>query len=292
MDDGRPVFLFVHTYRAHLPYLVSLASRARVGPSIGLRDDLNLDDYAQVPESIPNWTEAYEPKADLLRRMDNYRAVYRGGTADLDLAFGSFLELLRDYGMRSQAYMLFTSDHGEAFWEHGIAEHGNGVWNEHLDIPLLLVGPDVRAGRQSAPASLIDVPRTIAGLANVQAPASWGGCDLRLTADPAPLLAFECNRYGDPSEAALLDGGRKIILEVDLEARTWEPLAAFDLRTDPDERQNLASAPWVAELLAKHDRRIVQSLEERVVVHSALSHPESARALRELGYAGPADDGQ
>ena len=36
---------------------------------------------------------------------------------------------------------MFTSDHGEAFGEHDVIFHGNGVWDANVRVPLVIRGP-------------------------------------------------------------------------------------------------------------------------------------------------------
>ena len=43
-----------------------------------------------------------------------------------------------------------TADHGEEFGEHGGRYHGTTVYDEQVRVPLVVVGPGVRAGQRVA----------------------------------------------------------------------------------------------------------------------------------------------
>ena len=43
--------------------------------------------------------------------------------------------------MYGNSLIVFTSDHGEEFWEHGGFEHGHTLYNEVLRVPLIIKPP-------------------------------------------------------------------------------------------------------------------------------------------------------
>ena len=60
------------------------------------------------------------------------------------------------------ALMIATSDHGEEFWEHGSFEHGHTLYNEVLQVPLIVKLPDTVGGtRVDAAVSIESVMPTI-----------------------------------------------------------------------------------------------------------------------------------
>jgi arylsulfatase A-like enzyme len=42
--------------------------------------------------------------------------------------------------------VVFTSDHGDGFDEHGLMSHGNSLYTEIIHVPLIMAGPGIPAG--------------------------------------------------------------------------------------------------------------------------------------------------
>jgi arylsulfatase A-like enzyme len=277
--DQRPVFLVVHTYRAHHPYVVDRETRAAMGERLGLAPGLDLQAFAEVPESIAGWTPEHRPTSAEAERMAGFEALYRGASADLDRLFGKVLEVLVSERVLPGAFVVFTSDHGEAFWEHGIAEHGNGVWNEHLAVPFLVAGPGIAPGRSESLASLIDVAPMVCGLVGVRPDPSWRGLDLLRVERTGPLFAFQ----GPGEPMAMFQGPWKLVFP-DSEAET--PSAAFDLSRDASEARNRSTEAEAAKLSA--DFRAERDAATGPLFQAESSRPDakSLAELEALGYGG------
>jgi arylsulfatase A-like enzyme len=285
-DDGRPVFLFVQTYQTHVPYVASEETRAAFG------DRLQLDgDFFQVREEllddVPNQGPADAEPDDLARLLPQFRDMYLGTVPDLDRAFGRLRRDLEARGAWDDTWLLFTSDHGEAFYEHRTIGHGNGVWEEHLRIPLVIHGPGVEPARVDYAAGLLDFPRTIARMAGVTPDRGWLGQDLLELDVERPVFAYECNNREDPSSAALIANGVKVIVPSGRAALSGDTIEhAYDLATDPGERDDIghgadARPPELLRALAGEAAR----LYEPVTSTTGVSLTATQRAnLRALGY--------
>ena len=79
--------------------------------------------------------------------------------------------LLRAWDARpGPSVVAVTSDHGEAFGEHGEESHGLFVYDTTLRVPLVLRGAGLPAARRVADrVSLADLPTTLAELAGAEA---------------------------------------------------------------------------------------------------------------------------
>jgi arylsulfatase A-like enzyme len=279
-DDGRPLFVFFHTYRAHHPYRASVAARER----LGITDD--WEDLVRVAEQLPSAPAERAPaeQAWLERKL----ALYRGGASDLDAAIGSLRALLEERGRWEATAVVFTSDHGEAFGEHGVAGHGVGLWGEEVRVPLLVRGPSVVPGTVEEGVSLVALPRTLSALAGLEAWEGWAGSDLLASDRRGPVWAFQCSA-GAPNRATLIHGSRKIIVDVDLEAGGLGALRfAYDLASDPAEQHDLSAsqAPWPGALMEAFAARASLLFEPLVGEDRAGVSPSQAAELRDLGYAG------
>ncbi len=116
---GEPVFLWVHYFSPHEPYLVHPSS------------DFPLGDN-------PSASQRYD-----------------GEVAWVDRQVGRLVDHVR--ATRPSAVIVVTSDHGEEFGEHGGAYHGTSLFDEQLRIPLIVSVPGFPALRESRPVSTADV---------------------------------------------------------------------------------------------------------------------------------------
>ncbi len=283
-DDGRPVFLYVQTYRAHSPYRVSTPVLAEHGERLGIDRTYQeaLSEIEQGPNAWSNHSGPVPP--ELLPAFRALEGHYRGGVLDTDRGFGKFLAHLEQGRRLEKGLLLFTSDHGEAFLEHEIYQHDGGAWEEQMRIPMLVSGAGLEPGRVTHPVSLIDVPATFADACGLTAPDSWYGTSLLQLDFDRTLATFETGPRED-REYALLEGNFKLF-GVERTLENPELLRAFDLAQDPGETANLAAA-GDPELLGL--RATLQGwLEERSTPLHEPTESEGGRAaeaaLRALGY--------
>ena len=56
-----------------------------------------------------------------------------------DEEIGRLLEGMKALGLLENTTIFFTSDHGEAFYEHGQTGHGFNLYDELLKVPLIFI---------------------------------------------------------------------------------------------------------------------------------------------------------
>lgn len=148
----QPFFLFLNYMEAHRPY----DTRPRPG--------LLERPPSQDPNLIPRLYDAVLPgKADapaaLVRDLVDQ---YDTAIANLDEEVGNLLAALTAAGHEDDTIVVITSDHGEFFGEHRLAEHSKDVYQEVLAVPLIVRSPGQRVGRVvDTVASSVDVPRLV-----------------------------------------------------------------------------------------------------------------------------------
>ncbi|MFI5181856.1 MAG: sulfatase [Thermoanaerobaculia bacterium] len=157
-------FLYVHVLD---PHYLPRASR-----------DINSYDYALEPaytglfaDEFPRPTTGPGPHIP----VDYDRAVRQA-----DDQFGRLVAALKAKGFWNSALVIYTSDHGEEFGEHGGRGHGLTLYEEQIHIPLLVKFPGEigRKTRRSDLVSLADIVPTIAELAGLSRSAVWIGRSL------------------------------------------------------------------------------------------------------------------
>lgn len=213
-DDGRPLFLFVQSYRAHDPYRTRPYTAQRLGedfrPRWTIKETLPyLTGYLRTGErGAPFPSEVAERAAD-------YERHYRGSSADLDLLFGVLLERFDVAGLRGNTVLCLTSDHGESFGRRGVLGHGSGTWDGQAHVPLTLRAPGLSPGDEQRSASLVDLPRTLASLAGLVPHPEWLGQDLLDPVDDPPVFSFQSRTVLGATDVAVVYDNRKLILDED-----------------------------------------------------------------------------
>ena len=181
--------------------------------------------------------------------------LYDQEVARVDAEIGRLLDTLERSGALANTIVILTSDHGEAFGEHGHSFHDVHVFQEDLHVPLLVRVPGRPGHAIDAPVSVTQLAATLLEL--VGAPALPGG---PTRASLVPLLRGEVMppQRITGSARALRAAGRWMIREgdtkviVDADAGT---VTTFDLAADPGERagHSTAAGTALADDLLEHE---------------------------------------
>ena len=73
--------------------------------------------------------------------------VYDDSIAALDRRLGELLQELDRRGVLDDTLVIVTADHGEHLGDHGLYFHGCSLYRQLVQVPLVIVGKDVPAGR-------------------------------------------------------------------------------------------------------------------------------------------------
>jgi arylsulfatase A-like enzyme len=181
----RKFFLFFHTYAVHDPYLpedrlIQMFAPGYQGPLLDsvrqLRDGRRgVAGWEQASARFWKAVDAGDPAAvRFVGRL--YDAVIRGMD---EAVMAPLLDHLDRLGLAGNTLVVLTSDHGEAFGEHGAFQHDD-LYAGTLHVPLVMRFPQhLEAGRRVAePARLLDVMPTVLDLLGVAAPPAVQGRSL------------------------------------------------------------------------------------------------------------------
>ncbi len=169
-----PVYCFVNLLDAHEKYL-SDASLVR-----GL---LAWRRFVRIPQNARLWLEGTwrptDQERDLLRRL------YESTVAALEHRVASMIRAFQSVGRWENTLFVLTSDHGQAFGEHGELFHERSPYETLLHVPLWVRWPRGQGGPQirSEHVGLIDLAPTLLQAAGVRPPPGMSG----VTLQPAPL---------------------------------------------------------------------------------------------------------
>jgi len=302
-DESEPTFLFVHTYGVHAPYLPGkehdLFSSASYLGVLNSRVE-TLQDHLSQPSADESGQELARMMEDFWRDKKSLDAadiqrlidLYDGAIHRVDAGVGRLLAMLDSEGWLEDAWVVVTSDHGEAFAEHGTFQHRQ-VHQVELSVPLMIRPPDglLLGHRHATPISQLDLPPTLLHLLDFPAPPHMQGQSLLPLTEATPTKP----RFATGGEALLFDvaieNGRKLI------TMDSSPRMAYDLSADPSEARDVlkqtaiddaSQPPWVPMLEA----RLAQMRADAEVLRKLLGDPlntgplseEELQMLRALGY--------
>ena len=78
----------------------------------------------------------------------------------VDYNLGAVLDKADEHGLRDNAVVVFTADHGFSLGEHSLFGKG-GLYEMQSRVPLLVSAPGLRPRRISTPVALLDVAPTL-----------------------------------------------------------------------------------------------------------------------------------
>jgi arylsulfatase A-like enzyme len=314
-DD--PFFVFLHVFDPHSPFrprppydtlwgapgarermveIDAAISKHKVAAKFGLP---HKDEYVSKTGNDPD---------ELLKI---YKDWYDGSIRGMDAEIGRLLEALREMGLDQDTLMVWGADHGEEFWEHNQLFHGQTVYGELNQVPLVFRwpnGPDIKKGVMiDQQVQNLDIMPTILELAGIQGPTNMQGRSLvpllngsgvatwqeqpaitQTMADPPPGSA-STNKVPEP-HFGIIGGNWKLV------RKEVDPEALQELYEHPVDHLNLTNVvksdaassqvkPLHDALEAWKARAQAAQLPNDETMTSQLSS-EELRRLRALGYVG------
>jgi arylsulfatase A-like enzyme len=239
-----------------------------------------------------------DPEEFVKIELDWYDGSIRGADTEL----GRILEELEELGIARDTLLVFLSDHGEEFFDHGGSFHEENVYGELVNVPLVLRWPAALPPGRVVPETveLLDLAPTLLDLAGLEIPERMQGESLEpLVRDSGERWrlrpAFsEWRRRTDQLSAPIVDAFSIIEGEWKLVRNVHRPegVPEFELyhhSTDRLDQKNVASEhPEIVERLAQqleawHQWALEKKLPSDGEAESELSAEELQR-LRSLGY--------
>lgn len=272
-DTTRPFFLWTSFTKPHPPF----------DPC---RDFWELYDGIPLPPPVTgDWSKTVEetPQGFLAGAYENTnmhllgpeqkmasRRAYYACITQVDYALGRIFGALRENGLFSNTWVIFTSDHGEMLGDHHMSQK-NLFFEGSAHVPLIIMPPQGREIphniRVDAPADLADLYPTILAMAGIKPPVQVSGQNL-LSPLPEDRIFF-----GNSLNTNFCVMEKKVKL---VYSSVGDHTLLFDLEHDPMEQHDLSQDPvWVEtktrlwDLLVEHTRQYTpQALNEDGTFHT------------------------
>jgi len=273
-DESDPFFLFFHTYEIHGPYQAPEEFIRRYRP-----DWDEAAEHAKLAQVKEGWRERKEIDAEGLRlllghvehchsmrdvdldglgkrmnelgvgnmepeKMELWRDLYDAEIRHSDFELKRLLDRLDSPKLRDNTVVVFVSDHGESFGEHGKPGHGNALHEEALRVLLMVHIPGTSPSRVKDVVRTVDVMPTALealGISTEGMPLQGRSLVPALNGKKlpgAPSFSHALAQGDDESRLwSVRDGRWRLVWDND-----FGEVRLFDLETDPLELTDVGAA--------------------------------------------------
>lgn len=291
-------FLFLHTYQPHNPYDCPYPYKTMFLEEKAKWRHLDLMNFLGGKPGIF--------KALTEEERQNIISLYDGEIRYTDEKLvGPLIEKLKEIGIYDQTMIVFTSDHGEEFFDHQGWGHGHSVYDESLKVPLIIKFPGSRfkGKRIQDFVSLVDIfPSILEELGIRMEELEMDGKSLFpiIKGEEKGSRTFFADIASNvldshiPQKISTNRGEEKLILnsrfsKEDLDFFLSPPAAlssveVYDLIQDPKERRNIADRrSELANQMIQEINRIFKEARRRKTGKLEIDE-ELRRQLKALGY--------
>lgn len=288
-QSTKPFFLFIHEREPHGIYTPpdSFYSDVFEKTRKEAEAEISAEDLYLIEDFSPDSCSQLSPSG-----LDFLKTLYDAEIREADYFFGRILNSLAKQKLDNNTVVIFTSDHGEAFGEHGFFKHNNSLYDEEIHVPLIIhVGTQQKKIRVPWTVSMFDLYATVLSLANVPCEPTIQSKSLlsaegklEVNKDRSVCAYFDRN---DPNieswECCLIEAGLKIY-----DKGLGIAPEIYDRRNDPQERNNLFGKLQDSEELMTRVKRL---RAEHDLLAQSFGEPQyagidqaSMDELRSLGY--------
>jgi choline-sulfatase len=236
-----------------------------------------LSDPANTGRQFYAWVHYIDPHTEYAVHEEfdygsGSRERYDGEVSFVDKHVGRVIDFIEKSEFGARTAIIVTSDHGEAFGEHGMIRHGFELWEELVRVPWIFKVPGAPPHHVTVPRSGIDLVPTLLELLRLKKPEAKGddfvsGESLLLDLfmppgyEPKPRMIF-IDMAAGPNNAE-----RQALIENDMKLTVTggRPLGLYDLASDPQEKKDLLDDKARAAPVIARFKAFRRSLKEVVV---------------------------
>jgi len=322
-NSKKKLFVWIHLFDPHMPYNPHVPYDKIFDPDYDGWGKIFFDVYNRgVPLSLVyqnhKLTESqktilslasqgrasaliWNNKIGLSDRDVKYVAsLYDGEIRFMDNNIGVLLKEIENMGLSNKTLIVFTADHGESLGEHGIYCAHKGIYENSIDVPLIIHIPGMPSQKISGTISNLDILPTILDILNLKT-----NPEIQKVFDGKSLVPLMEGKVHDIRDVffvehannlakAIKKSGYKYIMPVEKNFpffpkgyRHQEEM--YCLKRDPEERVNLVKKDHLESIsnelkvnLYKWTGKI-NSAEEESISYKHLDN-EQVEKLKSLGY--------
>jgi arylsulfatase A-like enzyme len=226
--------------------------------------------------------------------------LYDGQIRYVDENIRGLISSLKEMNLFENTFLVITSDHGEEFWDHKNFEHGHSLYNELVQVPLILVGNKLKHAVVDTPVRSIDLLPTILKLAGIDATSyNLEGIDILSIPTEETLTSetpiFFMNTLYGPEKYGLLFGNRKLIFSTEEWTKeknkfegfpTEDKYELFDISKDPLEPETLVALDSEQETITRMKKMLTEFIDKKSTFNSkrVKLDKKTKDELKSLGY--------
>lgn len=137
--DAQPgeFFVWIHNFDPHNQFVHHDKIDFEYIESVSDEPELQYDKWNSYPCEFSDFFNSAREK---------YISLHDGEIYRCDRAIGNLMRYLQSRDLLDKTIVIITSDHGEAFMDHGLVGHGTFVYSEVTDVPLLVYLPGSTPG--------------------------------------------------------------------------------------------------------------------------------------------------
>lgn len=269
-DSEEPFFLWASFFDPHPPYLVPEPWDTMYDPEkltlptiVPGEHDKNPPHFKLTQEKHPDFSAyqeldigniGFRSHADVTEQEARQNmAVYYGMISMMDKYIGKIIDRLDELGLAEDTIIVFTTDHGHFFGQHGLHDKGGFHYEDVIKLPFIVRSPGrVPAGKESeAMQSLVDLAPTFLQFADVPVPPTMTGKDqsqVWLGEEEQARDHILCENRSQPTALHIktyVNHRYKLTIYYN---QTYGEL--FDLQEDPEEINNRWDDPEYADIKA------------------------------------------
>jgi arylsulfatase A-like enzyme len=291
-------FLFLHTYQPHNPYACPYPYKTMFLQEGAKWRHLDLLSFLGGSAGIFKVLTEEERQ----NVVDLYDGEIRYTDEEL---VGPLIEKLKKMDLYDQSMIVFTSDHGEEFYDHRGWGHGHSLYDESLKVPLIIKFPEsrYRGKRISNFVSLVDIfPTILEEIGILRQDLEIDGASLfpvikgQEKGNRAFMADVASNVLNShiPQKISLNKGDEKLILNKKFSKEDLEfflvqppvlvPVEMYDLARDPNEKENISDARFeLANQIIQKIQLIYKEAKKRKTGKMEMNE-ELKKQLEALGY--------
>jgi arylsulfatase len=284
---AKPYFAFVHFFDAHFPYTPSAPWDTQYDPDY--KGTITGSDADLMPYRDGTKTPSPEDLAHV-------SALYDGELSELDAIIAPLLKIAND----GNTLIVITADHGESFGHDYWFNHRDALWDEVINVPLIMSGSNVPSKKSvGALTGLVDVTPTILDVLGMEPLKNVHGTTLRpiWTAPVYMPPIFSMTDPNRPSpQMSMRTLGHKLIVKMKDGTVQKDGALRYFMPPDPGETDPMATLPEnYPDLAQTYQERLAPVIKQwqgpepqpRTPEHAVT--PEEQERLKALGYVdGPA----